>query len=110
MSVQLFGYCFFVLWVLVFKRIIIGYRIISFNFLTKVASRGFHIYKNITWENVNIGQEISVQLETNEDSKKIDPYCCAIKTMVSGKLVTVGHIPRGFQGIPTFISKKKKDA
>ena len=42
---------------------------------------------------VNIGQEISVQLETNEDSKKIDPYCCAIKTMVSGKLVTVGHIP-----------------
>ena len=43
---------------------------------------------------VNIGQEISVQLETNEDSKNIDPYCCAIKTVVSGKLETVGHIPR----------------
>ena len=48
----------------------------SFSFQTKVASRGFQTYKNTTWENVNIGQEISVQLETNEDSKKIDPYCC----------------------------------
>ena len=54
-----------------------------FSFQTKVASRGFHIHKNTTWENVNVGQEISVQLETNEDSKKIDPYCCALKTMVS---------------------------
>ena len=66
----------------------------SFSFQTKVASRGFHIYKNTTWENVNIGQEISVQLETNEDSKKIDLYRCAVKTMISGKLKTVGHIPR----------------
>ena len=66
----------------------------SFSFQTKVASRWFHIYKNTAWEKVNIVQEISVQLETNEDSKNIDPYCCAIKTVVSGKLETVGHIPR----------------
>ena len=66
----------------------------SFSFQTKVASRWFHIYKNTAWENVNIVQEISVQLETNEDSKNIDPYCCAIKTVVSGKLETVGHIPK----------------
>ena len=58
----------------------------SFSFQTKVASRGFHIYENTTWGNVNIGQKASVQLETNKDSKKIDPYCCAIKTMVSRKL------------------------
>ena len=68
----------------------------SFSFKTKVASRGFHIYKNTTWENVSIGQEISVQWETNEDSKKIDPYCSAIKTMVSVKLETVGHM-EGFK-------------
>ena len=37
---------------------------------------------------------MSVQLETSEDSKKIDQYCCAIKTMVSGKLKTIGHVPR----------------
>ena len=65
----------------------------SFIFQTKVALRGFHIYKNTAWKNVNLGQEISVQLETNEDSKKIDPYCCAIKTIFSGKLERVGHIP-----------------
>ena len=45
-----------------------------FSFPTNVTSRGFYIYKNTTWENANVGQEISVQLETNEDSKKIDPY------------------------------------
>ena len=66
----------FALWVLVFKQ-----RLIRVG-LTFIKTQP-----------VNIGQEISVQLETNEDSKKIDPYCCAIKTMVSGKLVTVGHIP-----------------
>ena len=69
----------------------------SFSFQIKVASRGFHIYKNTAWENNNIGQEISVHLETNEDSKKIDSYCCAIKTMVSGKLETVGHVPKGIK-------------
>ena len=42
----------------------------SFNFQPKVVSHGFHIYRNTTWENVNIAQEISVQLETNEDSKE----------------------------------------
>ena len=66
----------------------------SFSFQIKVASREFHIYKNTTRQDVNIRQEISVQLETNAGSTKIDPYCCAIKTMVSGKLETVGHIPR----------------
>ena len=60
-----------------------NFYIMNFAFQRKVASRGFHIYKNITWINVNIGQEISVQLETNDDSKKIDPYFCAIKTMVA---------------------------
>ena len=84
----------------------------SFSFQTKVTSRGFHVYKNTAGENVNIDQEISVQLETNENSKKIDPYCCAFKTMVSGKLEAVGHIPmevdnRGGNGgmCPCFVNK-----
>ena len=82
----------------------------SYSFQTKVAWRGFHIYKNTTSENVNIGQEVSVQLETNEDSKKIDPYCCAIKTMVSGKLETSVIYQGRFQGTATFRLKKKEDA
>ena len=67
----------------------------SFSFPTKVASRGFHIYKNTTGKNVNVGQEVSVHLEKNEDFKKIDPYCYSIKTMVCGKLETFGHITKG---------------
>ena len=65
----------------------------------KIQSR-----KNV---NINISQEISDQLETNEDSKKIDPYYCAIKTMVSGKLKTVGHIPREVSRHTYFYIKEK---
>ena len=50
----------------------------SFSFQARDALSEFQIYKNTTWKNINIGQEISSQLETNQDSKKIDPYCCAI--------------------------------
>ena len=77
----------------------------SFSFQTKVASRGSHIYKNTTWE--NIGHEISVQLKTSEDSKKIYPYCCATKKMVSGKLETVGNIPREVSRHTYFYIKEK---
>ena len=77
----------------------------SFSFQIKVASREFHIYKNTTREDVNIRQEISVQLEANAGSTKIDPYCCAIKTMVSGKLETVGLQGR-FQDIYFYIKEE----
>ena len=56
----------FALWVLVFKQ--------------RLIRMGLTFIKT---QPVNIGQEISAQLETNEDSKKIDPCCCAIKTIVS---------------------------
>ena len=36
-----------------------------------------------------MGGEISVQLETNEASNKIDPYCYTIKAYISVKLETV---------------------
>ena len=41
-----------------------------------------------------MGEEISVQIEINEPSKMINPYYCAIKALISGKLETVSHIPR----------------
>ena len=60
------------------------------------ASRGYHVYKNITWENAKVGDKVAVEIETNEYSKRVDPFCCAIKTLFnsSRKLETVGHIPR----------------
>ena len=41
-----------------------------------------------------MGEETPEQIEINEASKKIDPYCCDIKALISGKLKTVAHIPR----------------
>ena len=39
---------------------------------------------------------VSVEIETNEESKKVDPYRCVIKALVGQppQLKTVGHIPR----------------
>ena len=80
----------------------------SFSFQKKVALRGFHIYKNTTWKNVNLAQETSVQLETNEHSKKIDSYCCALKTMASRKLETVGHISKDVSRHTYFYIKEER--
>ena len=67
----------------------------AFTFTAKVASRGFHVYKNTTWNDVKEGDKVVVEIERNPKSKEIDPYCCAIKTSLSsGELKTVGHIPR----------------
>ena len=69
----------------------------AFSFQTTVASRGYHVFKNTTWEKARFGDKVVVEIETNEYSKKVDPYCCAIRTILhksSGKLETVGHIPR----------------
>ena len=42
------------------------------------------------------GDFVTVEIETDKESKKIDPYCCAIKAMVDipPRLKTVGHVLR----------------
>ena len=61
-----------------------------------MAARGFHVYRNITWTDVKEGASVSVEIETNEESKKVDSYSCAIKALVGQppQLKIVGHIPR----------------
>ena len=54
----------------------------AYRFEAEVAARGYHIYRNLTWENVKPGDKVTVELETNDESEKIDPYCCAIKAML----------------------------
>ena len=51
-------------------------------------------FSKAIWENVKMGEETSEQIKTNEAPKKVDLYCCTIKTLISGKLKTVGNIPR----------------
>jgi len=62
----------------------------------KIASRRYHVYKNVNWDGVKANDKVAVEIEANRDSLKIDPYACAVKAMVGNpeKLETVGHVPR----------------
>ena len=43
------------------------------------ASRGFHVYKEMTWSNAKVGDEVKVEVESNLKSIAHDPYSYAIK-------------------------------
>ena len=69
----------------------------TYSFEAKIASRGYHAYKDTTGVNAKEGNEVQTEIKTNKDSIKVDPsYACAI--YVKGKYFdvtkTVGHIPR----------------
>ena len=57
-----------------------------YSFDSKIASRGYHVYRNSTGQNA----------KPNRSLKSIDPYACAIKIkhQFSDTWLTVGHIPR----------------
>ena len=47
------------------------------------------------WEKAQVDDNVVVKIETDVNSKMIDPYCCKILTKnEEQRLVTVGHIPR----------------
>ena len=50
-----------------------------YSFKAKIASRGYHVFKETSWSNAKEGDEVKVELETNKSSNKIDPYACAIR-------------------------------
>ena len=50
-----------------------------FSFDKRIASRGYHVYRNSSWKNAKAGQRVKVEKETSATSKSIDPYACAIK-------------------------------
>ena len=72
------------------------YRIVEFS--TAVASRGFHVYKAVEWNDIQLGDHVMIQRETSVDSLKIDRFSCAVRRLktrglVAPTLVTVGHVP-----------------
>jgi len=66
------------------------------SFTAEIGSRGYHVYRNSTWRNVALHQQVKVLKETSTLSKDIDPYCCKITITRIDRIgnVTVGHIPR----------------
>ena len=68
----------------------------AYSFQEKIAARGYHVYKNLAWSNAKLEDFVTVEIETDKESKKIDPYGCAIKAMVyiPPQLKTAGHVRR----------------
>ena len=65
-----------------------------YSFQATVAARGYHVYENTTWNLAKVGEKVLVEIESDKESKEIDPYCCSIRTSVNQQIKTVGHIPR----------------
>ena len=40
-----------------------------YSFDTKIASRGYHVQCNSTWQNAKSGDKVKVEIETNKSSK-----------------------------------------
>ena len=88
----------------------------AYSFQAKVTARGYHIYKNTTWEDAKCGDKILTDLEmdekTNRDwwlllnSKTIK----TIKTIVGQpqKLKAVVHIPKEISRYVYFFLKEEK--
>jgi len=66
------------------------------SFSAEIGSRGYHVYRDTTWRNISLHQQVGVAKETNELSIEKDPYCCKITITRVDRIgpVTVGHIPR----------------
>ena len=65
-----------------------------YSFQATVAARGYHVYKNTTWDQAKVGDKVLVEIKSDKKSKEIDPYCCSIRTSVNQQVKTVEHIPR----------------
>ena len=42
----------------------------AYSFQAKSAARGYHVYKNLAWSNPKQGDFVTVQIETDKESKK----------------------------------------
>ena len=54
----------------------------AYSFQTKIVAHRYHIYKNLAWSNDKEGDFVTLEIETDKEWEKIDPYYCAIKAMV----------------------------
>ena len=80
-----------------------------FSFKVIIASRGYYVYKETSYLNAKLNDEVKVELETDAKSLSTDPYACTIKAwhlyFVGWK--TVGHIPREMSRYVYFFIKEE---
>ena len=53
------------------NRIRIFFKGFLYSLKAKIASRGYHVFKETSWSNAKEGDEVKVELETNKSSKKL---------------------------------------
>ena len=49
-----------------------------FSFIAIVASREYHVYKETSWSNAKLNDEVKVELEPDVKSLSNDPYACVL--------------------------------
>ena len=79
----------------------------EYSFEARIASCGYHVYKE-TWSKARDGENIKVDLDTRQSSRKVDPYACAIcaKEEYFKGWKTAGYIQRKISR-KLFISSKQ---
>ena len=84
----------------------------SYSFEAKIASRGYHVYKNTTWMDAKVGDEIKVEVETNKDSIKIDPYSMPVRYGLKANILMLciqsDTSPEKYHDMYIFSSRKKE--
>ena len=80
-----------------------------FSFKAIIASRGYHVYKETSWSNAKLNDEVKVELETDAKSLSTDLYECAIKAKISYFIgwKTVENIPREISPYVYFFIKEE---
>ena len=51
----------------------------AYSFQAKIVARGYDVYKNLAWSNAEQGDFGTVEIETDKESKKIDPIAVLLK-------------------------------
>ena len=51
----------------------------AFTFTGTVASKGYHVYKTISWMKTKVGVKVTVELETTVSSLETNSYACVIR-------------------------------
>ena len=80
-----------------------------YSFQATAVGRGYHVYKNTTWDQAKVGDKVLVEIESDKKSKEIDPYCCSIRTSVNQQIKTVGYIPTEISRHVYFLLKDEND-
>ena len=48
----------------------------AYLFTATVASKSYHVYKNISWANTKVGEKVTVEMETKIPLLEVDPSIC----------------------------------